>query len=142
MLFQKLNIGSRYASSPEISSILCLAAALLIAWLRPAPTEGAAAILTELFCWLWVFVWFEVLPWTGVPWSSSRTAAASNSKVRLVAAALGISFTALGASLDDCRWIEVSSVATCMPYSLTKTPPRPSRLSYRLSHSPVGGRGA
>ena len=84
---------------------------LLLKVLRPAPTEGPAAILTELFCWLWVFVWFEVLPWTGVPWDSLRTAAASNSKVRLVAAALGISFAALGASLDDCRWIEVSSLA-------------------------------
>ena len=108
MLFRRLNLGSQYASSPEVPSILWLAAALLVAWIRPPPTEGSSIILTELFCWLWVFTLFELLPATGVPWDFLRTAAATNSKFRLVAAALGISFSALGASLDDCRWIEVS----------------------------------
>ena len=91
-----------------------LAAALLIAWARLPPTEGASVILTELFCWLWILVLFELLPATGVPWDFLRTAAATNSKVRLVVAALGISFAALGASLDDCRWIEVSRLLSLM----------------------------
>ncbi|RYP39937.1 hypothetical protein DL766_000146 [Monosporascus sp. MC13-8B] len=106
MFFDRFTFDKRYANSPEVSSILCLAAALLIAWFRPPPTEGPSAILTEIFCWLWLSVWFEFLPWSGVPWSFLYTAAANDSKIRLGAIAISIAFAALGKSLDDCRWIE------------------------------------
>lgn len=108
-----------HMSTPDRSAvvpILYISIALLVGWFRPAPAEGPQELLTELCCWPWLLLWFEVIPWTGIQWTLTKVGPADDNRLGLCLVSVGIVFTAVGRSLDDCRWIQVSCIFTpCLP---------------------------